>query len=242
MRRRLTIPMLEKMVGVDFIHQYFSTSNIQKNVPSNLLNLGEKLYVRELLLSIHEGNSESAHLLGSHFLQHIPTTTITTSTSTISLPFTSSQSELESESEREYELEREKLDSKFPIITKTTKTPINHEFPLDNLNNMFPSRVESSYYWYSKSSSMGNSFGSFQCGLMNHFGIGSKNGINRNLIRGERYYELCLDQMKKENKNEMKVVVEMLLWLLRSSKKSLFVDKIGSVFGWILRWIFFENN
>lgn len=247
-RRRLSFPLVEKMIGIDIIQQKIQKVEKEEKEDLNneienkknqledlndlkLLNLAEKLYVRELLLSIREGNSESAHLLGNHFLQYIPSSKLTKEE--INYEEISNINKLKEISEFDQE--------------KVSNNLLKHEFPLDNLNTLFPSRVQAAYYWYSKSSAMGNSFGSLQCGLMNQFGIGSKDGKSRNLIRAERYYELSLEQMEKEVKNEwsgkeIKFMVEMLLWLVRNLNKNIFIDSIESIFGWILRWIFFEGN
>jgi TPR repeat protein len=212
-RRKLSDTLLERMIGMNLLlpPRTPSSPSLTSSSSSSLQTsrLSERLFVRQLLLSIQGGNSESAHLLGSYFLHHHPS-------------------------------DNEDKTSSLP-----TETRSNHEFPLDHLSERYPNRLHSAYYWYSKSSAMGNAFGSFQCGLIHHFGI-----LNYplNLQRAERYYQLALKQYQTQNpKNggnhdqNLKMVCEGLLWLIHYSKKYSVVQSVSAVVGWGLRWMFFEG-
>jgi hypothetical protein len=196
------------------VPQTLSLSSASSQPQGNLTHLSEKLLVRQLLLSIQQGNSESAHLLGSYFLQSPPPAD----------PATAATSD---------------LPTSLPLATPP------HEFPLNHLSALYPSRLQSALHWYSKSSAMGNPFGSLQCGLIHHFGI-----LNNpcNLQRAERYYQLALEQYDQPQSagsgsggGDLKIVCEGMLWLIQNSKSSSLLRSLSTVVGWGLRWIFFQG-
>lgn len=197
-RRKLSTAIIDKMIGKNLISPS-SSSPIQAS-HINLADLPEKLLVRQLLLSIQGGNSESAHLLGSHFLHTRP------------------------------------------LQNFTAAARQAHEFPLNHLSTLYPTRFQAALYWYSKSSTMGNPFGSLQCGLIHHFGV-----LNNpsNLQRAERYYQLALEQYNKSESTEgargLKILCEGMLWLIQYSKRYSLVRSVSDVIGWGLRWFFFEG-
>jgi hypothetical protein len=214
-RRKLPDSLLEKMIGMNLLRPQTlsSSSSSQSFIPSSSLEtsrLSEKLFVRQLLLSVQGGNSESAHLLGNYFLHHHPSEDETTSVTT---------------------------DAHSP-------TRPDHEFPLDHLSDKYPNRLHSAYYWYSKSSAMGNAFGSLQCGLIHHFGILN---FPLNLQRAERYYQLALKQydtphtQNQGGERDLKMVCEGLMWLIQYSKKYSVIQSVSAVVGWGLRWFFFHG-
>lgn len=194
------------MMGLNLLYHLASSEKVTSSIFSNL---PEKLLIRQLLLSVHGGNSESAHLLGSHFLQY---PSISSNESSSSLP-----------------------NHSIPI----------HEFPLNHLSQLYPTRLASALHWYSKSSAMGNAFGSLQCGLIYHFGI-----LNNppNLPRAERYYQLAIQQYEKINQSNsnhhdrnLRILCDGLLWLIHTSRKYSIVMYLSGMVGWALRWIFFEG-
>lgn len=214
-RRRREISSSSSSLVGDLSSSYSSSS-----LSYSLEHLPEKLLVRQLLLSIHGGNSESAHLLGSHFLhQH---TALLFNQSLLDTP------------------------SPSPSSPSTPTHPSNlpdHEFPLNYLSELYPTRLTSALYWYSKSSAMGNAFGSFQCGLIHHFGILHN---PKNLVRAQRYYELALQQYQQQQQqqqgtNNLQYICEGFLSMIHLSKKYSIMNYLSEYIGWAIRWIFFEG-